>query len=81
MWDRLHSATRERGRFRLIEAQLLCAEGDLGAARAIFDEGFEVADLREGAETLGEVWATVAPAGEPLPRRYEFRMRPDSTRS
>lgn len=81
VWDRLHSATRERGRFRLIEAQLLCAEGDLGAARAIFDEGFEVADLREGAETLGEVWAAVAPAGEPLPRRYEFRMRPDSTRS
>ncbi|MFF3492790.1 DUF5107 domain-containing protein [Streptomyces sp. NPDC002795] len=76
VWDGLHPATRERGRFRLMEAQLLCAEGELSAACAIFDEGFEVADLREGAETLGEVWAKVAAPGDPLPPRYEFRMRP-----
>nr|WP_306332117.1 DUF5107 domain-containing protein [Streptomyces sp. KL109B] len=77
VWTRLSPATRERGRYRLIEAQLLCAEGDLVAARAVFDAGFEVADLREGAETIGEVWEQVAAPGEPLPARYEFRMRPD----
>ncbi|MEV1019396.1 DUF5107 domain-containing protein [Streptomyces sp. NPDC050264] len=76
VWDRLHTGTRARGRFRLLEAQLLLAEGELTAARGVFEgAGFEVADLREGAEVIGEVWAEVAP-GEPLPPRYDFRMRP-----
>ncbi|WP_405662963.1 DUF5107 domain-containing protein [Streptomyces sp. RK9] len=74
VWDRLHAHTRQTGRFRLIEAQLLLAEGELRAARAIFDEGFEVADLREADEVMGEVWAAVS--DEPLPERYDFRMRP-----
>jgi tetratricopeptide (TPR) repeat protein len=74
VWDRLRDATRERGRFRLIEAHLLLAEGDRAGARAVFDEGFEVADLREGAEVISELWARIT--DEPLPDRYEFRMRP-----
>ncbi|MFJ6081037.1 DUF5107 domain-containing protein [Streptomyces sp. NPDC092369] len=74
VWDRLHPATRERGRFRLIEASLLLAEGRREEARAVFDTGFEVADLREGAEAIGRLWARVAE--EPLPDRYDFRMRP-----
>ncbi|MEU1456454.1 DUF5107 domain-containing protein [Streptomyces avermitilis] len=74
VWDRLRAVTREQGRFRLLEAELLVAEGDPQAARAVFDRGFEVADLREGAEVLGDVWARVS--DEPLPQRYEFRMRP-----
>ncbi|MGW7049091.1 DUF5107 domain-containing protein [Streptomyces avermitilis] len=74
VWDRLRPVTREQGRLRLVEAELLVAEGDRQAARAVFDRGFEVADLREGAEVLGHVWARVS--DEPLPRRYEFRMRP-----
>ncbi|WP_406471890.1 DUF5107 domain-containing protein [Streptomyces sp. NBC_01615] len=74
VWERLRPATRGRGRFRLIEAQLLVAEGEVGAARAVFDAGFEVADLREGAEVISELWARVT--DEPLPERYEFRMRP-----
>ncbi|MET7594236.1 DUF5107 domain-containing protein [Streptomyces sp. NPDC004082] len=73
-WDRLRDATRERGRFRLIEARLLLAEGDRAGARAVFDDGFEVADLREGAEVISELWARIT--DEPLPARYEFRMRP-----
>ncbi|UUN30221.1 DUF5107 domain-containing protein [Streptomyces sp. FIT100] len=73
--DRLWPAVRGRGRFRLLEARLLVAEGDCAAARAVFDGGFEVADLREGDETLGEVWAALTD-GEPLPDRYDFRMRP-----
>ncbi|WP_369263863.1 DUF5107 domain-containing protein [Streptomyces sp. R35] len=74
VWERLRPATRGRGRFRLIEAQLLVAEGEVGAARAVFDAGFEVADLREGGEVISELWARVT--DEPLPERYEFRMRP-----
>jgi tetratricopeptide (TPR) repeat protein len=74
VWQRLDGDTRGRGRFRLIEAELLIAEGRPDAARAVFDDGFEVADLREGDEVLGEVWGRIT--GEPLPDAYDFRMRP-----
>ncbi len=75
-WERLHAATRARGRFRLVEARLLIAEGDKEAARAVFDEGFEVADLREGSEVIAELWAHLAAPGERLPAQYDFSMRP-----
>ncbi|MFE9116264.1 DUF5107 domain-containing protein [Streptomyces sp. NPDC007172] len=75
IWDRLRPAVRDRGRFRLVEAQLLLAEGEPDAARALFDAGFEVADLREGAEILNEVWARLT--DDPLPDRYQYRMRPE----
>ena len=42
----------------------------------MFDEGFEVADLREGAETIAELWAHLAAPGERLPDQYDFSMRP-----
>ncbi|QEU97132.1 DUF5107 domain-containing protein [Streptomyces kanamyceticus] len=74
VWERLHARTRTEGRFRLAEAQLLFAEGDMDGVRAVFDEGFEAADLREGAETVGELWA--AATGEEIAARYDFRMRP-----
>ncbi len=70
----LPETVRERGRFRLLLARTLVAEGDTGAARAIFDAGFEVADLREGAGVLGELWARIS--DEPLPDAYDFRMSP-----
>ncbi|MFB7707747.1 DUF5107 domain-containing protein [Streptomyces sp. NPDC056105] len=76
VWERLHTATRARGRFRLVEARLLIAEGDKEAARAVFDEGFEVADLREGSEVIAELWAHLAAPGERLPAQYDFSMRP-----
>ncbi|MEV0320940.1 DUF5107 domain-containing protein [Streptomyces sp. NPDC050658] len=74
VWDRLHPATREEGRFRLVEIQLLLAEGESAAVRSIFGAGFEAADLREGAEVLGELWHAVT--DEELPAGYDFRMRP-----
>ncbi|MGX1880690.1 DUF5107 domain-containing protein [Streptomyces sp. NPDC055287] len=74
VWEGLPAVLRATGRFRLVEAQLLAAEGDKTGARALFDDGFEVPDLREGAETLGEVWAAVS--DEPLPAAYDYRMRP-----
>ncbi|NUK03919.1 DUF5107 domain-containing protein [Streptomyces lunaelactis] len=76
VWSRLRPSVLERGRFRLIDAQLLLAEGRAAEARAVFDAGFEVADLREGAEILGEVWSALT--DEPLPDVYDYRMRPQS---
>ncbi|AOR31157.1 DUF5107 domain-containing protein [Streptomyces fodineus] len=75
VWDRLLPAVRRRGRFRLLEAELLLAEGRYGEARAVFDAGFEVADLREGEEVLGRLWSRLT--DEPLPAGHDFRMRPD----
>ncbi|MGC0386226.1 DUF5107 domain-containing protein [Streptomyces sp. SAI-129] len=75
VWERLDPATRARGRFRLTEGELLAAEGRTEEARAVFDDGFEVADLREGADSIGLLWARLDDA--PLPARYDFRMRPD----
>ncbi|MEU8521801.1 DUF5107 domain-containing protein [Streptomyces sp. NPDC048577] len=74
LWHRLPERARERGAFRFLEARLLLAEGRPDEARTVFDEGFEVADLREGAEELGELWSALTDA--PLPERYDFRMCP-----
>lgn len=75
VWERLDAATRARGRFRLTEGDLLAAEGRPAEARAVFDEGFEVADLREGADSIDLLWARLHDT--PLPARYDFRMWPD----
>ncbi|MFB6527279.1 DUF5107 domain-containing protein [Streptomyces sp. NPDC056399] len=74
LWHRLPDSARRRGAFRLIEVRLLLAERRPDEARAVFDAGFEVADLREGAEVLGELWQRFT--DELLPDAYEFRMRP-----
>lgn len=74
VWQGLPPEVRARGRFRLLEARLLHAEGRSDAAKAVFDAGFEVADLREGAEILEEVWQRLT--DEPLPDPYNYRMRP-----
>ncbi|MFJ3231814.1 DUF5107 domain-containing protein [Streptomyces sp. NPDC086787] len=83
VWRRLPPSVRARGRFRLLEAGLLLAEGQREQARAVlgdcFDDGsgdgFEVADLREGEEVLGRLWARLT--DDPLPAHLDFRMRPD----
>lgn len=74
VWDRLRPALRDEGRFRLLAARLLAAEGHVVAARRVFEEGFELPDLREGDEVLSEVWSTLT--DRPLPGSYNFRMRP-----
>ncbi|MDT0442386.1 DUF5107 domain-containing protein [Streptomyces johnsoniae] len=74
VFDRLPAGIRETGRCRLLHARILLAQGETAAARAVFDAGFEVADLREGDECLSDTWAELT--GDPLPERYEFRMRP-----
>ena len=65
------------GRCRLLTAQALLAAGDAARARAVFDEGFDVADLREGDTSISDTWAAVQRAlgtAEELPARYDFRM-------
>jgi len=53
------------------------AAAERDEAWAVFDDGFEVADLREGAESIGRLWAKLT--DEPLPARYDFRMRPGTS--
>ncbi|MFJ8079717.1 DUF5107 domain-containing protein [Streptomyces sp. NPDC096205] len=77
VWERLDEATRSRGRFRLIEATLLLAEGRSEEARGVFESGFEVPDLREGAADIDRLWSRLT--DDPLPARYDFRMRPTPT--
>ncbi|MBB4895385.1 tetratricopeptide (TPR) repeat protein [Streptomyces olivoverticillatus] len=50
----LPAATRARGRFRLLQARILLALGEVAAARAVVAEGLEVEDLREGEQALAE---------------------------
>ncbi|MFC4030949.1 DUF5107 domain-containing protein [Streptomyces polygonati] len=52
----------DSGRVRLLRAGTALARGDAPGARALFDQGFEVADLREGALELSETWYAVAEA-------------------
>ncbi|MGW6871608.1 DUF5107 domain-containing protein [Streptomyces xanthophaeus] len=77
VWDRLRPGLREQGRFRLLAARLLAAEGHVAAARRVFEDGFEIPDLREGEETLAEAWSALT--DHPLPPRYDFSMRPPGT--
>ncbi|MET7934394.1 DUF5107 domain-containing protein [Streptomyces sp. NPDC005322] len=78
--DALRPGIRERGRFRLLRAQVLLAQGDAPAARAVFDDGFEVCDLREGDETLSDTWYAIAERlaagpGEPVTGEVRARAR------
>lgn len=57
---RLRPAELTVGRFRLLTAQVLLAQGAADRAREIFDTGFEIADLREGDETLSDTWYAIA---------------------
>ncbi|MFI1434132.1 DUF5107 domain-containing protein [Streptomyces lydicus] len=56
----LPRAELDRGCFRLLTARVRLAQGRPAAAREIFDAGFEIADLGEGDETLGDTWYAIA---------------------
>lgn len=67
------------GRFRLLTARVALAQGRPAAAREIFDAGFEIADLREGDETLSDTWYAIAEqllaAGGPVTEDVRARAR------
>ncbi|MFI9352320.1 DUF5107 domain-containing protein [Streptomyces lydicus] len=75
----LPRAELDRGCFRLLTAQVRLAQGRPAAAREIFDAGFEIADLREGDETLGDTWYAIAErliaAGGPVTEAIRTRAR------
>jgi hypothetical protein len=47
---------RSEGRIRLLEAQAALAAGDLQPAERFFTDRVSVADLREGENTLSDLW-------------------------
>ncbi|MFQ4147632.1 DUF5107 domain-containing protein [Arthrobacter sp. LAPM80] len=61
------------GRVRYLQARALADGGETAAAEAILKEGVEVPDLREGVNSLSELWQRVCP-GEPIPAEYQFSM-------
>jgi hypothetical protein len=65
------------GRIRLAEARLRLATNDAAGAQALLDEGIDLADLREGANRLADLWREVQAAlgiDRPVPERYDFSM-------
>ncbi|WP_020659200.1 DUF5107 domain-containing protein [Amycolatopsis benzoatilytica] len=62
------------GRLLLLTARSRLALGDAAGARAVFEAGFEVPNVREGETSLSDTWAAAASA--PLPVEYDFRMVP-----
>jgi tetratricopeptide (TPR) repeat protein len=50
----------EDGRLTLLRARTALAQGRPDRARAYFDEGFTVGNLREGDETLSATWYAIA---------------------
>ncbi|MEV4559386.1 DUF5107 domain-containing protein [Kitasatospora sp. NPDC049285] len=75
--DALPADQRHHGRIRLLEARAATASGDPARAHALLTEGIEIADLREGEDSLHTLWSTTQTAlgkDEPLPPHYDFRM-------
>ncbi|WP_340688262.1 DUF5107 domain-containing protein [Amycolatopsis coloradensis] len=61
------------GRIALLTARTRLALGDVAGAKAVYDTGFEVANIREGETSLSDTWAAVSE--EPLPEEHDFRMK------
>lgn len=66
-------AVTELGRVRFLQARALADSKDGDAAAAILRTGIEVPDMREGANSIAELWRRVCP-GEDLPEAYQFSM-------
>jgi tetratricopeptide (TPR) repeat protein len=62
------------GRFRLLQAWAAVGKGEVRLAESILDRGLEVADLREGEESLSDLWLACR-SGSDLPFSYDFRLR------
>ena len=64
----------DTGRLAFLRATALADAGRIAAAAALLEAGFDVADLREGENSIHALWQRVRP-GEPVPARYQFDMR------
>jgi tetratricopeptide (TPR) repeat protein len=77
--DRLEPTVRRHGRVRLLELRAALGSGDLDRAGAVLDSDLAVDDLREGEDSLAELWdgyhrARGTTPVPPLPRHLDFRM-------
>ncbi len=61
------------GRIRFLQASALAKTGDAEAAAAILRAGIEIADLREGEDSIASLWQQVCPTEE-VPAGYQFAM-------
>ncbi len=62
------------GRVKFLVAQAHARSGNPGEAARILRDGLEVADLREGENSITALWQEVCP-GEVIPGAYQFSMR------
>ncbi len=74
--DSLAPEQRAHGRFRVVAVRAALATGDRETAGRILEDGFEVANLREGELSLSALWREAFP-GRPVPARYDFEMSPE----
>jgi hypothetical protein len=73
--DALPESVRSHGRIRLAEVRASLAAGAVERAAEVLRSGFDVDDLREGEVSLDALWHQACP-DDPLPARYDFRMKP-----
>lgn len=67
------ASLRSFGRVRFLTAQALALTGAIDEAAEILRAGIEVADIREGENSISALWGLVCP-GEELPWEYQFSM-------
>ncbi len=61
------------GRVRFLIARAHALTGSPEAAAAMLRAGIEIADIREGEDSISALWSLVCP-GEDVPDEYQFRM-------
>ncbi|WP_427016586.1 DUF5107 domain-containing protein [Pseudarthrobacter sp. P1] len=67
------AAVAELGRIRFLAALAHARSGAPERAASMLRAGLEVPDLREGENSITELWKEVCP-GEPVPPQYQFSM-------
>ena len=62
------------GRFRFLEARAAVLHGEIRLAESILERGLEVADLREGEDSLSDLWLSCRNDHPDVPFIYDFRL-------
>jgi tetratricopeptide (TPR) repeat protein len=62
------------GRFRFLQAWAAVLHGEVRLAESILERGLEVADLREGEDSLSDLWLLCRNDQPDVPFVYDFRL-------
>jgi hypothetical protein len=62
------------GRFRFLQAWAAVLHGEVPLAESILERGLEVADLREGEDSLSDLWLLCRNDHPDVPFIYDFRL-------